>query len=69
MDDYVKSQSRAAYVLTNDVLKCKDCIYRDDGVATAFCVVFQQAKGERKPNSVLLKGDCPEYVQRIEKKS
>lgn len=60
---YVESQSMAAFVVTNDMLKCKDCFYRDDEVQTAFCGWF--APGDsRKPNQVLLGGDCPAYKER-----
>lgn len=58
--DYIRSQSMAAGVVTNDNLMCKDCRYRNNGMPTAFCDKFPRGK-QRKPNAVLLGKNCSEY--------
>lgn len=60
--EYIESQSMAAGPVTNNKLRCRNCVFRDDTMPTAFCLVFKQGES-RKPNSVLLGKGCPEYVE------
>lgn len=60
MNDYVKSQAKAAMPVTNDMILCKDCAHRNDKVPTVFCNVCR-SWDNRKPNGVLKGGDCPSY--------
>lgn len=63
MNEYIESQARAAMPVTNDKIKCKDCIYRNDKVPTIFCNAYR-SWDNRKPNEVLKGGDCPSYKGR-----
>ena len=60
---YIESQSRAASPVTNDDLKCKDCVFRNDEFPTAYCDIFKPST-QRKPNAVLLGKNCPEYQEK-----
>ena len=60
MDDYIQSQSRAAYAVGNKMLMCKDCKYRIDEGPTGYCQKYKRGE-TRKPNSVLVGGPCPVY--------
>lgn len=59
-NDYIESQSMATHEITNDMLRCKDCAYRNDSMPTALCNIFTTMQN-RKPNKVLLSGDCAMY--------
>ncbi len=59
-EDRIKSETRSLIRITNQQLKCKDCIFRFDDSKilgnTSRCEQFPS-----KPNSVLLGKDCPKY--------
>ena len=63
--EYIQSQSRATGKITNDMLNCKDCIFRNDNMNTAYCNVYTKEK-QRKPNHVLLGKRCIAYRQKHE---
>lgn len=58
--EYIRSQSMAAGPVTIADLVCRDCIRRREDLPTAFCDAFKRGE-RRKPNAVLLGGNCPEY--------
>ena len=57
--DRIESEARAAKQITNDDLVCKDCIFKDHPKKkTVMCLIYN-----RKPNEVLLGGECDRYVK------
>lgn len=58
--NYIRSQSMAAGPVLLKDLVCVDCAHRDEDMPVAFCHIFERGV-RRKPNKVLLGGDCPVY--------
>lgn len=63
LKDRVESEAKAIVRITNNDLECKDCLLRyDDSVIfgnTSRCEAYPY----KKPNNVLLGGECDEYVK------
>lgn len=59
----IENEAMGAVRLTNDMMRCKDCIARYDDSEkfgnTSICEIFQDGK----PNKVLLGGNCDEYIK------
>lgn len=59
-EERIKSESRATRQVTNDILVCKDCVYKFDDTRimgnTSRCMKYGL-----KPNKVLIGGKCDEY--------
>ena len=62
VNEKYKSEQRAFMRITNDALKCKDCLYKyDDSIIygnTSRCSMFSH-----KTNEILLGGECNKYVK------
>lgn len=65
LGDRILSEQKAAKRITNDDLKCKDCIFKlDDSKIlgnTSRCEIYPNGK----PNKVLLGGDCHKYFRQV----
>lgn len=59
----IENESLGATRISNEILKCKDCIARFDDKEkfgnTSVCDIFPTGK----PNGVLLGGECDEYIK------
>lgn len=59
----IADEAKGATRISNEILKCKDCIARFDDKEkfgnTSICEVFLAGK----PNGVLLGGECDEYIK------
>lgn len=57
-----ESEQKAFMRITNDNLKCKDCLYKYDDTTiygnTSRCSMFNH-----KPDKVILGGECDKYVK------
>lgn len=57
-----ESEQKAFMRITNDNLKCKDCLYKYDDTTiygnTSKCSMFNH-----KPDKVILGGECNKYVK------
>lgn len=65
MKERIASEARACMRITNNMLVCKDCIYKlDDSTIfgnTSRCRVYPESLG--KPDAVLTGGNCQYYKQ------
>lgn len=57
MNDYIKSQAKAAMPITLDSMICKACRFRGELCKAALCDVYNGKNGF-KPNEVIKGGDC-----------
>lgn len=62
IDKRYESEQKAFMRITNDSLKCKDCLYKYDDTTiygnTSRCSIFNH-----KPDKVILGGECDKYVK------
>lgn len=60
-EERIKQESRCMYRLTNEDLRCKDCIHRLDDSTVFGNTSRCKAYPDGKPNNVLLGNDCEKY--------
>lgn len=57
MDEYIRSQQKAAMPITIETMLCKDCKFRGEACKAALCDVYNGENGF-KPDEVINGGDC-----------
>ena len=61
---YIRSQSKASKPITIDDLICKDCIFSNPDLPTAYCNMYRPGESY-KPASALTGNSCPSFRRKV----